>query len=200
MQGPARFVRCLAIAAGVGTLICAAPVTRAQTQGAPVRFTALAVNMSNVGRSGAGTVQIEVDRWSSQKDHEKLLSTLLDKGSDKLLDALRDMPRVGYIRSTTSIGWDLHYAHETPLPEGGRRIVLATDRPIGFREAFNRPRTIDYPFTLIEIHMNRDGQGEGKMSVATKITADKEDRVIELEDFATQPVMLKSIREERVGQ
>jgi hypothetical protein len=200
MRASVRSIRIFAAAAAVATLAWAAPVTRAQTKGAPVRFTAMAVNMSNVGRDGTGTVQIEVDRWSSQADREKLVSTLLDKGPEKLLDVLRDMPRVGYIRSTTSIGWDLHYAHETPLPEGGRRIILATDRPIGFREAYSSARTLDYPFTVIEIHMNRDGEGEGKMSIATRITADKEDKVVQLEDFANQPVMLKSVKEERTSR
>lgn len=198
MRVSRQSVRIASTAAVLAGLMWAAPATRAQTNGAPIRFTAMAVNMSNVGRDGSGTVQIEVDRWSSQADRDKLFSTLMDKGPDKLLDTLRSMPRVGYIRSTTSIGWDLHYARMTPMPEGGQRIVLATDRPIGFREAYNNARTMDYPFTIIEIHMNRDGVGEGKMSVATKITGDKEDRVIQLEDFANQPVMLKDVREEKV--
>lgn len=188
-----------AVAAGIA-LAWVAPGIRAQTSGSPVRLTAMAVNMSNVGRDGTGTVQIEVDRWSPDADRERLVSTLLDKGPEKLLDQLRDLPRVGYIRTPTSVGWDLHYAHMTPMPEGGHRIVLATDRPIGFREAFNNTRTMDYPFTVIEIHINRDGEGEGKMSVATRITADKQDRVIQLEDFANQPVMLKAVKEERVSR
>src|SRR5207244_11194829 len=62
----------------------------------------------------------------------------------------------------------------TPLPDGGERVVMTTDRYIGFWEAANRPRSIDYPFTLIELHINANGEGEGKMSLATKITADKE--------------------------
>ena len=49
-----------------------------------------------------------------------------------------------------------------------------TDRYISFWEAANRPRTVDYPFTLIEIRIGPDGKGEGKMSIATKVTYDKE--------------------------
>jgi hypothetical protein len=93
-----------------------------------------------------------------------------------------------------SIGYDLHYARKAPLPEGGERIVLLTDRYIGFWEAANRPRTIDYPFTLIELHINRDGEGEGKMSLATKVRFDEEANTIELENYQTQPVLLKSVR------
>jgi hypothetical protein len=122
------------------------------------------------------------------------MQALVEKGPEKLLDTLQELPRVGYFRTPNSIGYDLHYAWKAPLPDGGERIVLLTDRYIGFWEAANRPRTIDYPFTLIELHINRDGEGEGKMSVATKIRFDKETNTIELEDYQTQPVLLKSVR------
>ena len=55
--------------------------------------------------------------------------------------------------------------------------MLVTDRRIGFWEAANQPRSIDYPFTVIELRLNSDGEGEGKMSIATKIIADKEDNI-----------------------
>lgn len=170
---------------------------RAQTSGTPERFTAMAVNMET---GGSATVQIVVNRWSTEAERSKLLSTLLDKGADKLLDVLQDMPRVGYYRDVQSIGYDLHYASRTALPEGGERIVLATDRRIGFWEASRRPRSIDYPFTVIELRLNRDGEGEGKMSIATKITGDKENGIVTLENYATQPVLLQSVKREKTSQ
>jgi hypothetical protein len=54
------------------------------------------------------------------------------------------------------------------------------------------------PFTVIQLHIGRDGQGEGKMSVATKITADSEHKSIVLEDYANQPVMLHDITRESI--
>jgi hypothetical protein len=99
---------------------------------------------------------------------------------------------VGRIRTPDSLGYDLHYAQQTPTEEGGRRIVIATDRPIGFWEASRQPRSIDYPFTVIQMQLDRDGHGKGTMSVATKIRA--YDNTIELENFASAPVMLTEIR------
>jgi hypothetical protein len=188
-------MRTLIIVAAAALLLVAnhgAPV--AQTNGTPERFTAFAVNMGSPGRGGADTVEIVVERWSTDKERDKLMKALMEKGPEKLLDTLQDLPRVGYFRTPNSIGYDLHYARKAPLPEGGERIVLLTDRYIGFWEAANRPRTIDYPFTLIEMHINRDGEGEGKMSLATKIRFDKEANTIELENYQTQPVLLKSVR------
>jgi hypothetical protein len=170
--------------------------TLAQTMGSPERFTAFAVNMGSPGRASSGTVEIVVDRWSTEAERGKLLGALLEKGPEKLLDVLQSTRRVGYIRTPNSIGYDLHYAHKTPLPEGAERVVIATDRYISFWEARNQPRSIDYPFTVIEMHINRDGEGEGKMSIATKIEADKESNSIVLENYATQPVLLEKVHRE----
>ena len=72
-------------------------------------------------------------------------------------------------------------------------MTLVTDRRIGFWEAAHQPRTIDYPFTVIQMEVGRDGHGKGTLSYATKITARNKD-TIELENFSTSPVMLTDIQ------
>jgi hypothetical protein len=168
----------------------------AHTQGGPEKFTAFAVNLdgTRMAQAGAGVVEMVVERYSTDAERDRLLKALIENGPDKLLDTLQSLPRVGYIRTPNSIGYDLHYARKTPLPEGGERVVMATDRYISFWEAANRPRTIDYPFTLIELRLNREGEGEGKISIATRITIDKERNQIELENYGTQPVLLTTVR------
>ena len=166
------------------------PVAVAQTRGTPEEFTAVAVVNNNLG-SGAGTVLIRVERWSTDSERTRLSNALLQKGPQALLEALQDTKTVGNIRTPDSLGYPLHYAHQTPGEDGGRRVVIATDRPIGFWEATNRPRTIDYPFTVIQMQIGRDGRGTGTLSYATKILA--RENVIELENFATAPVMLTEI-------
>jgi len=169
------------------------PLT-AQTNGSPERFTAMAVNTD---RGGTTQVEIAIDRWSTNAERSRLITTLNEQGPAKLLDVLRDMPRVGFIRRTTSIGWDLHYAHHDALPDGGERVVVATDRPISEWEAFNQPPTVDYPFTVIELHLNANGEGEGKMSYATKITGDAESNTVVLENWGTSPVLLQGVHREK---
>jgi hypothetical protein len=168
----------------------------ANTHGEPERFTAFAVNLdgTRMAPAGAGVVEMVVERYSTDAERDRLLKALIEKGPEKLLDTLQSLPRVGYIRTPNSIGYDLHYARKAPLPEGGERVVMATDRYISFWEAANRPRGIDYPFTLIELRLNRDGEGEGKISIATRIAIDKERNQIELEHYGTQPVLLTTVR------
>jgi hypothetical protein len=164
-----------------------------QTIGEKERFTAIAI-VNNARASGAGIVQIDVNRWSTAAEREKLLTVLKKQGADKLLDALQDTKPVGIIKTPDSLGYDLHFASQTPLPDGGRRIVIATDRPIGFWEAANRPRTIDYPFTVIQMEIGKDGTGKGTLSYATKVIPAGDSIV--LENFGTQPVMLTEIKSE----
>jgi hypothetical protein len=72
-------------------------------------------------------------------------------------------------------------------------IYLITDRRIGIWEATNRPRTFDYPFTMIQLQLDKDGNGVGKASIATKITKTAENTV-ELENFSSEPVRLNQVK------
>ena len=175
------------------TMLIGTMAASGQTLGEKERFTAIAM-VNNIRASGAGIVQIDVNRWSTAGERESLLTTLKQKGADKLLDALQGTRPVGTIKTPDSLGYDLHYASQTPLPEGGRRIVIATDRPIGFWEASRRPRTIDYPFTVIQMEIGKDGTGKGTMSYATKIIPAGD--TIVLENFSNQPVMLTEVKAE----
>jgi hypothetical protein len=56
----------------------------------------------------------------------------------------------------------------------------------------NRPRSLNYPFTFIELRMNGQGEGEGKLSLATKVIAIG--RIVQLENYAAQPVQLNQVR------
>jgi len=178
-----------ALIVAVGTLAFA------QSNGQPERFTANAVSISPQYGTGQQIVEITIDRWSPAAERERLMTALREKGSDELLKQLQKSKPVGRIRTPDSLGYDLRYAWQQPSPDGGRTIVIATDRPIGFWEATRQPRSIEYPFTLIQMKLDREGHGTGTMSYATRIVA-HENNVIELEDFANQPIMLNNIKAE----
>lgn len=163
---------------------------------AVLRLRAFAVNMSGGGR--AGTIDIVIERWSTDEEREKLRAVLVEKGSDKLLDALRDIkPRTGYIRTSTSLGWDTYFAREIPFGDGGRRIIVATDRPMSFMERRNQPRSVDYEFTLIEVRLDKNGKGQGKYAAAAKITYNKDTRTMEIENYGIEPVRLTEVTVEK---
>ena len=191
----------IAQAAAAGMLLVA--LLGAQTPTEKLRITAFAVNMSNIGQGGNAVVEIRIDSWSTPQERATIINALIEKGEDGLMRALQKGRTVGrwnipgYIGPDIHqlrLGHDLHYAWQTPLPDGGKRIVLATDRYIGFVEARDSPRTIDYPFTLMELRVNKAGEGEGKMAVATKITFNKKTQTLELENYSSEPVRLQNLK------
>ena len=185
-----RFARPLLLAA---VLVPLSPPC-APAADALLRLRAFAVNMSGVGGGRAGTIDIVIERWSTDEEREKLRDVLIEKGADKLLDTLKDIkPRTGYLRTSTSLGWDTYYARETPFGDGGRRIIVATDRRMSFAERSNQPRSADYEFTLVEIRLDKNGKGQGKYAVAAKIDYNKDTRTIEIENYGIEPVRLTEV-------
>ena len=185
------FVKVLSAAIAGITLTAAASF--AQTMGA-LSATASAININN---GQAGNIEIKIDRWSTDAQRDKLMEVMQTKGPEKLLDTLESLPRMGYFGATGNLGWDIHFARRTALPDGGERVVLITNRRVSFREEVRQPRSIDYPFTVIELRLNADGEGEGKMSIATKVIMDKERNTVTLENYETQPVQLTNVKRER---
>jgi len=170
-------------------------------------MTAFAVNMSNIGTGTSGTAEITINQWSSAAERKRLIETMLSKGQDALLKEVQKAPAKGRMRFPSwqgpdphqaMLGWDLRYSWDVPGPEGSHQIVLGFDRYIGFWEARNQPRTVDYPFSLIQIQLNKDGEGEGKYAVATKFSFDKKKNQLEIENYSTEPVRLNNIKMESI--
>jgi hypothetical protein len=184
-------------AAAVGVM-----VVPATAQNEKLRIDAFAVSMSNIATGANAQVEITIDRWTTPAEREKLITVMIEKGSDTLLRELQKMPSHGRFRVPNwrgpdphklALGNDLRYAWQTTAADGGRRIVIVTDRYIGFEEARAQPRTIDYPFSLFEIRVDKSGKGEGKVALATMINFDKKRNVLELENYSSEPVRLNNL-------
>ena len=182
-------------AVSAAALIFSTAIPSAQSNMAkPEKFTAFAVDISNTApRANTAVVDIQINRWSTDTERDQLMKVFREKGQEALLSALQKLPVVGGIRTPGSLNYDLHFARQRPDAEGGRMIFLMTDRYVGAWEAMNRPRTIDYPFTLIQLQLDRNGRGVGKASIATQITQDPDGTIV-LENFSSQPVMLNDVR------
>ena len=100
-------------------------------------------------------------------------------------------------KSLTQPGPGLRWPDASREPDGGERFVIATDRYMSMWEVRNQPRTVDYPFTLMEIRFPKEGKGEGRMAVATQFTFDKKKNMIELEQFSAGTVRLNEITIEK---
>ena len=115
-----------------------------------------------------------------------------------LAAALKKAPTIGVLWTSESVGYSIKYAYRIQRPDGGERIILATDRRVGawsnlWKPAPNVP-TSDYAFSIIELLLNAGGQGEGKGVVGGKIVVDSDAKSIALDGYTALPVILKSVK------
>lgn len=157
-----------------------------------LRLRAFAVDLNN--RVRTNSIDIVIERWSTPEETSKLKAVLVESGSDKLLSALQKVkPRCGYARTSTSLGWDIYFAREVPLPDGGRKITLASDRPVSFWEARNAGQSMDYDFSLAEIRLPAKGKGEGKAIKAAMVSYNKEKNTLEIGNYQREPIRLNEV-------
>jgi hypothetical protein len=182
--------RLIAVAVLAG--ITAAPAAQAAKPEGQETFRAFAVSLDGPYGASTETVQITVNRWSSPDERRNLEAILDEKGEDGLLRAVQKMKSVGRITTPGRLGQDLRFAYQMPLATGGRRIIVGTDRQMSFYESSRRPRSADYPFTVIEMRVDENGRGQGKLVVASRVMALGE--TIEVENYNNLPVRLTQVR------
>jgi len=165
----------------------------------PLRFRAFGVNMQG---GISGTLDIAIERWSTDEERAVLLdkvsgTTARRSDQDSLVRSLQAIkPRTGFIRTSRSLGWDLKYARENLMADGTRQIVIVTDKPVSFFGAASGARTMDYPFTMIEMRFAAGSdKGEGKLLGQTNISTSNGHLEIEL--YGQQPTRLTQITQQK---
>ena len=177
----------------VAALIASATLV-GQASNAPIaHYSAQAVDITAPQGRAASQLNLSITRWSTDAERDALNTALWEKGQAALFDALRKMPSVGVIHGTGAAGYDLRFARRTVLPNGSENIVVATDRPIAFWEAATIAESTRYPFAVVELHLRSDGRGEGRMSVAARLSADKNTKTLLLENYTMAQVQLQNV-------
>jgi hypothetical protein len=172
----------------------AAPLS-AEEEELPLRFDANAVNMSNMGPRGQVRLQIRVNRWSTEEERAKVMEALKDqgRGGRDVANTLFSKESVGIIRESQSLAYDLRYSRSLPT-EGGRQIIMATDRRIAFAEAWRSTRTLDYNVSLIILDVDAEGRGEGQLMLGAEFNWNEETNQVEITHFASEPIRLRNVR------
>jgi len=166
----------------------------AALQNSPPReeFTAVLTNISNVGPTGLTPVNLHITRWTPAEEHNTLLTILREKGQDAFLSKLMDMKSVAWIATPTSLRYDFFYSRASTQEDGGRRIMLISDRPMQIGERTSASPSRDYPFTVIELRLDKDGRGEGTLAqmVQLRLLGD----ILGIENLATGPMKLGDVK------
>ncbi len=152
-------------------------------------FTARAFSLQS---GSTGIIEVVINRWSTDAEREDLKTVLQAAGSQAMVKEMEKMPQVGYIKTANSMGDALLYARSTELPDGGRQVVVATNRPISVAGSLAPGAAQKYDLSVVEMRWKKgDSKGEGKMTLAAE--ASIKDGKLQLTNYMGQPPILKDI-------
>ena len=166
------------------------------------KFGALAYMPSGAGPAmvGAGArvnVDIWVNQYTDDAQAKTMAAALLEGGAPALLKQLEDAKTIGKIRMTGRAGFYDFKLIRQHRSEGGRRIWLIGDRPVGFLEVYAGSRSQDYPFGILQLDLKTNSKGKeegtGSLIYAGKIKV-LEGNNIELETYGVEPIRLLGVR------
>jgi hypothetical protein len=161
-------------------------------------FTAKSALMTSSARLTLRPVDIAISRWSTYDDHLTLSETLLEKGPAAFMNLLCSLGSVGTITVMDAPQVAIRYAWFIEERSGRRRIYLGTDQPVPFAGPFFRRLPDAESLTFIELRINPNGVGEGKLSDAASLSVDESRNVIELRDYDRRPLHLLMVRSDHV--
>lgn len=190
MRGARRAAIGLAVA-----LMALAPRGAAQTLDTQLDFSAILTNISNVGPTGLTPLDIHITRWTPDAANAKLLTTLRDKGQDAFLRELVEQKPVGWIATPTSLRYDFFYARSAPTEERGQRIILITDRPMRIWERLQAAPSREYPFTVVELRLDKNGEGSGTLAQLVQLRL--VGNILGIENLATAPMKLEEVKKKK---
>ena len=156
------------------------------------QFSATVFGESGMSLGKSTLLNIYVTDYSSDQEVEELAATLKTKGSDALLSAVQKMKEKGRVSTTGRVGWTVPVVRQHPTAKG-RRIVMFSDRPIGFYEATKAPRSKTYEFGLLILNVNDKGEGDGLLYGACKVKFTKDDQ-LEVEHYSQTPARLVGVK------
>jgi hypothetical protein len=179
--------------------LCAWSSVAAQTENAtpnsdlPQTYAATAFGQSGALAGKSFGVTIYVTAWTSDQEVHNFAAVLKSGGPNALVSALGKSQEVGRLSPTGFVGSGFRIARLRPAPGGESKIIMVTDRPISFGEAYNSTRSRDYQFGIVVLNLDKDGNGTGTLAPVCKIKFNKKDE-LEIENYGQKPLRLTNVR------
>jgi hypothetical protein len=111
---------------------------------------------------------------------------------ERLATAVKAAPTLGYIWGDGVTGYSIKYAWRS-----AGRVVLVTERRFGAHApewGLASGTGPEAEFTVIELHLDAAGAGEGKSSLSAPVVVDAAASTLALDRFAAAPTLLKVTR------
>ena len=146
-----------------------------------------------VGPGSAASVDIKVSRWSTDEEEDQLVQALKHGGTQGLHKEMKRQKKTGFVAIRGERGYPTYYAQE--ITENGQRaIIILTDREIEFEEVYNREISMQFPFTMISMALDDEGNGTGAAILGAELKWDEEKDVLRVTGYSAEPIRLEGIR------
>lgn len=155
-------------------------------------YSATAVAIAGVAGGSVVQVTIGIDDYTTDEERLQLAQALIEGGSDALRKAMNKMKK-GRVSVVGRTGTKVNYIRAWPTANG-RRIIMATERPMTFFELRRGTRSRNYEFGFIELRLDEKGRGSGVLIAAAKIKFIEDQQKIEIEHYGIEPVRLTNVR------
>jgi hypothetical protein len=143
-----------------------------------------------------GRMSIDLDRWSTTAERDQLVKVIAENGPEQLLDAFREVGRIGTLSWPGGLEYTVRYAWRSQRADGSD-VVFVVDRPLWVWWDVNTPST-PYQFTVIQMRLGKDGRGEGRASLGVPVASDKTLGVT-LSDYVKATALLADVRRDQPG-
>jgi len=139
-------------------------------------------------------IKIEIAGYTSEEDAAKLADVLKSGGQDALVKALASY-KLGTIAPFGRQGSDLNYVRVFNTDKG-KVIRMISNREMDFFEYKYNGRSVDFPFSIVELLIKNDGKMEGWIIIAAKIGINK-DHGLDVESLGMEKTYLVSIQKKK---
>lgn len=134
---------------------------------------------------------LRIDRVTPQQEVDRYLEALRRGGQDGLKKAIYGK-KVGSVQVGTGLARDANAIWVTDDGEG-KKITVLFERWIRFGELRRGARSVDYPFTYIDIFLDEKGRGEGTLIPAARVRI-RSSGDLDIENFGAYPAKLVNLK------
>jgi len=149
--------------------------------------------ITGVAGGVATAMTFQIDKYTSDADHDALVKALKDGGNAAFLAAIKKAPKVGVLTIGKS-AIDIRWARTRPEGTDHRRVAFVTDRPAFFAGAgaADAKPTAGYDLAVVEFTIDAVGLGSGTMAPAAKVKAGGPNGV-EIDDYSGKRITLTTV-------
>ncbi len=144
--------------------------------------------------SGFVAFNIWVDDYTENDERQQYLETLAEDGPEMLAAELAST-QVGRFQVLGQLANRIAYAYEFPDADGGRRVLLATARPLIVTRQIPLGSPRDFPFGLIQLNLDENGEGDGVIFAATSIRFNDEGNLEVANSSTSQRFRIVTVRD-----